>query len=142
MSTISIKGDAGLIDIRVFGYERFNAEDVSDSNWLSCEVFLDLPPYRGSFDCPLTTKGLKRFRDDVALGLSLLSGDATLTQDEELIKIKIQFVGLGKVSIEGKFVIFGPPQTDFKFIFESDQSYIQETHVKLVDICNEFPVKN
>ncbi len=57
---IVFSGTEGRLSFEVFGYERPNASDEYDANWLNTRVLIEVAAFSGSFRASLTTYDFER----------------------------------------------------------------------------------
>jgi hypothetical protein len=141
---VEIQGHGGHIKIEVQGYERPEATDEDDANWLvaSCSVVV------GEFSCilrlSLVTSDFVQFLAQLEDAVRSLSGNATFISLEEGLQIEIKFNHAGHADLFGRArsrISLVPDQSELSFSFETDQSFLARTVRELKGIVTQFPVR-
>lgn len=138
---IEIAGHGGSIKVEALRYENPSAKDLSDANWLSCNVQARIGSFSGNFSGSFTTNDFVQFRDELRGLLSRKSDTASFLTDEEQLRIKLEVGRTGTVQIEGSAQTYGMPQASLSFSFESDMSFLDQTLRDLEKLIRSFPVK-
>jgi hypothetical protein len=141
MIIVPIKGSKASIEIEILGYERPDASDVSDANWLICNVQLKIIQFQGFYEAAFTTTDFLNLKAGLEKALSNLCGSASFISDEEALSFDIKIDSNGTATIAGTAKVHGLPKLNFSFTFETDQSFLQETQNALIKVCKSFPVK-
>ena len=138
---LEIAGHMGRISIQVLSYENPMAENLSDANWLRCEVEVQAPPFSGVFSASFTTHDFTRFLEELRQILPRLGGTASFITDEDALRLAITLderSGRANVSGIAKGVHTGAA---LSFRFDSDQSFLAQACRELEAIVKEFPIK-
>jgi hypothetical protein len=142
--TVEIRGHSGHIKIEVQGYERPEATDDDDANWLvaSCNVVV------GEFTCilrlSLVTSDFVQFLAQLEKAVGSLSGNATFATLEEGLQVEINFNCAGHADLFGRArsrISLVPKQSELSFSFETDQSFLAQTLRELKGIVAQFPIR-
>ena len=139
--TVEIAGDAALVKIEVFGYERPSATHLTDANWLSCQVEVNVIGFEGHLVAAFTTLDFAEFRTTLRSGVADLKGQALFETDEDALRLRIEFSPIGHVSISGVLRDVDRPETSLTFSIESDQTYMRRTVEMLDEVLRRFPVR-
>lgn len=138
---IEIRGHGGHLRVEVLGYENPSAQDLSDANWLSCDVLVEVSAFSGNISCSFSTQDFIQFRDELRELLANRSGIASFLTDEEHLGIRLEMEATGIVRIEGMAQIYDMPQATLSFSFESDGSFLTTALRDLEKLIKVFPVK-
>lgn len=140
---IEIGGQGARLTVEVLGYENPSAQDISDANWLRCQVMIRIGERAFSADFPasFTTSDFVRFREELSTVLTKLSGTASFLTDEEALCLSIEIGRTGGALVEGVAQTDGQPQASLSFSFDSDQSFLSRTLHDLEAVVTHFPVK-
>ena len=141
LECIEISGHDGKILIQVTSYERGQATNQDDANWLRSEVTVTVGPFSGMFRCALTTFDLARFADELKISLTVLSGKVPFRTFENDIDLEISFEARGTASIRGTLKPQESLQASMAFTIDSDQSYLANTLRQLEGALRKFPVR-
>src|SRR6266566_7913832 len=98
--TVSLRGEAGVVEILVHGYEREEFSNSSDADWVSCTVNIRV----GGFSCALSAAfGASDFREfSTALkGTVQGSGTATFSPLEQQLVIEVHPSRTGSFVVKG-----------------------------------------
>ena len=137
----SLKSDSdGEVSVKVLGYERPHAADISDANWLNAEVAFNSGGCSFRYNANITTNDIKYFLDDLEKALTTLEGKASFLTDEEDIVLHLQFNKLGAVSIVGELKDINFPETKVVFELNSDQSFLSSVCSELHQLKEKYPV--
>lgn len=140
---IKVGGHAACVTVEVFGYENPSAEDISDANWIRCQVKVKIGEREFSADFPasLTTHDFAQFREELDTVLGSLDGTASFLTDEEALCLSVVVHGTGRAEVKGVAQVCDNPQASLNFSFESDQSFLNQTLHDLQALIEKFPVK-
>jgi len=138
--TINIRGHNARVTITIIGYERPDAADESDANWLSAEITCDAGDFTGSVATSLTTHEITALRDDLRRAMDALTGTVTFSPDEEALVLNLKFHVTGEASISGALQRRGEVSVALRFAFDSDQTFLTETLRELDAACNRSPI--
>jgi hypothetical protein len=141
MSECIILGDGAKIAIKAISYERARADNISDANWIACNVILDIPPFCGEFEASFSTEDFRYFERELGLLSESLAGKAVFETDEGALRLLLVMRSRGELTVEGEAVFVGTARTSLKFRFSSDQSYLDDLLRGIGTITREFPVK-
>ena len=143
-NTVQIRGDGNVIQIEVFGYERPDADDEHDANWLRAECSVTVAEFSAVLSLSLVTHDFARFTDQLEQAVKLLKGTATFSTAEEGLAVEIKFTTAGHAEVFGSVrsqTSFVPDQSILSFSFETDQSFLAQTVRELKAIIGRFPVR-
>lgn len=123
---IRIEGEGSGIIVLVQGPENPQPQHPSDASWLSCEIQVKVPPFRGSYAASIAAADFAYFEADLS---AVLSGGATamFRTDEEGIEMRIDIRPTGRAEVSGACRVLGPPQIRLDFRFESDVTMLRTT---------------
>lgn len=138
---IEIAGHGASLKVEVLGYENPSAQDLSDANWLSCNVLARIGSFSGNFNGSFTTYDFVQFRDELRELLKEQSGTASFLTDEEQLRLRVEVGRTGIARIEGVAQIHDMPQASLSFLFESDVSFLSQTLRDLEALVRSFSVK-
>lgn len=138
---IELIGYGGVLKFEVLGYENPSAQDLSDANWLRCNVLARIGTFSGNISASFTTKDFIGFRDELRALLTKQSGVASFLTDEEQVRLRVEVGMTGIVCIEGNMQTYDTPQAALSFSFESDSSLLTQALSGLERLSKEFPVK-
>jgi len=138
---ITIAGHGGRLEIIVHGYERENASNTSDANWLNCTLRFEIGLFSGATRLSLETHDIESFCQE--LKSLLLSGgnEAELAPLEDVIQCKITPTKLGHALISGTVKTCNLVNAELSFSFDSDQSYLTLTGMDLETVIEAFPIR-
>jgi hypothetical protein len=140
MMSVPIKGDGGLIVISIMNYERPQADNQSDANWLTSAVDITVGPFSGRFGLSLTTQDFVRFNTDLDQMLRTLKGKSIFQTDEDALYLEIEMGSLGHAKVSG-IARDSITQSELIFKFPTDQSYLLQTKTALAEVVTRFPVR-
>ena len=139
---IEINGQGSRLRVEVLGYENPSAQDISDANWLRCQVMIKIgEAFLADFPASFTTSDFVRFRDELSTVLTKLSGTASFLTDEEALSLSIDIGRTGGALVSGVAQTEGQPQASLSFSFDSDQSFLIQTLHGLDALVTHFPIK-
>jgi hypothetical protein len=143
--TVEIRGHGGRVRIEVYNYERPNAEDQDDVNWLSarCTVVV------GEFSCvlrlSLVTYDFFQFLSQLERAIQRVEGTALFATPEDGIDLQITIKNTGRVELSGHArsqTSHIPEQSTLSFSFETDLSFLGQTVRELKGVVAQFPIRN
>jgi hypothetical protein len=140
MTSIDIKGNSGSVVIRVKDYERPNADDESDANWLVTSVEVTAGQLSGGASLSLETHDFVRFAATLDETLRDLKGKAVFQTCEDGLYFEIEMGSLGNAKICGK-LRDRVTQSELMFQFDTDQTYLSQSKIELTKILQHFPVR-
>jgi len=145
-NTVQIRGDGGrVIQIEISGYERPDAGDEYDANWLRAKCSVTLAEFSAVLSLALVTHDFARFADELEQAVQLLKGRATFSTAEAGLGIEIKFTTAGHADVFGSArsqTSFVPDQSVLSFSFETDQTYLEQTVRELKAIVSRFPARS
>ena len=144
-NTVQIRGDGNVIQIEVFGYERPNANNEDDANWLRARCSVTVAEFSAVLRLALGTHDFARFADELEQAVQLLKGTATFSTAEAGLAVEIKFTTAGHAEVFGSArsqTSFVPDVSILSFSFETDQSFLAHTVRELKAIVSRFPVRN
>jgi len=141
MITLPIKGDAGGVLIEVSDYENASASNVSDANWLSCEIEVRASSFRGRYKASLTTEDFTCFEKELEELLSGSKQEAAFFTDEGWLRLEVTTDALGKGRVAGEASDNSSPRVSLSFAFETDRTYLEQAKNSLREITRKFPVQ-
>lgn len=141
MSTIRIKGHDGSVGIEVFRYERPNAVDRSDANWLASTIEVNAGPFSGRYSANLTTHDLAAFSAELETLLAGKNPKAVFATDEGWLSLEITIDSRGGGKVIGEASCDRGPKAKLSFVFETDQTCLAEARDSATDIVDAFPIK-
>jgi hypothetical protein len=141
MSTIQIKGHDGSVSIEVSRFERPNAIDHSDANWLSSTIEVNAGPFNGRYAATLTTHDLVAFSAELEAVLAGKNPKAVFATDEGWLSLEITVNSRGGAQVAGEAVCDRGPKAKLSFSFETDRTCLTKASQSAADIVAAFPVK-
>src|SRR6266481_2749165 len=142
---VQIRGDGNIIQIEVFGYERPDANDEYDANWLRARCSVTVAEFSAVLSLALVTHDFARFTDELEQAVQLLKGTATFSTVEAGLAIEIKFTTAGHAEVLGSArsqTSNVPDVSVLLFSFETDQSFLAHTVRELKTIMSRFPVRS
>lgn len=137
----ALVGSGAKIEIVVDGFERPNAEDESDSEWLVASVFIQLGAVTGLYAMNLTVSDIEILLGELRQVYHELSGEASFNPDEQGLTLAITCGTGGQVSVAGTARVPGAKRILLDFAFETDQSYLGRTLDELQGVAAAYPRK-
>jgi hypothetical protein len=137
----TLKGDGAELAIWVDSYERPDANDQSDANWLRCRVTGTFGRFTGSGEYSIITSELLEFEGALRAGIERQSTKANFSTTEEGLGWDIEFNSRGQATVSGFLKSNGNPEAKLSFFFQSDQSYLQQTLSELMRVNRQFPIR-
>ncbi|WP_267395715.1 MULTISPECIES: hypothetical protein [unclassified Sphingomonas] len=134
-------------DLRFCGFSLWvdrrqfpNTSDDLDGNWLVVRARMEASGARVECEGPvLETTDIKRFREQLAAMVAVLSGEATLAGSEPEINIVLTLRKIGHV--EGAIELTADHvNQEHRFAVEADQSYLPGLVQSCDSILERFPV--
>jgi hypothetical protein len=144
-NTVQIRGDGNIIQIEVFGYERPDANDEYDSNWLRARCSVTVAEFSAVLGLALVTHDFARFADELEQAVKLLKGTAIFSTVEAGLAVEIKFTTAGHAEVFGSArsqTSNVPDVSVLSFSFETDQSFLAHTVRELKTIVSRFPVRS
>jgi len=141
MNNLLIKGYNGSVEIEVSRYERPEAKDPSDANWLSTTVDVRVGPFTGHYAATLTTYDFAAFRTELEALLAGKIVKAVFAGDEGWLRLEITIGPCGSGKVNGEASCNQGVKSKLSFSFETDQTFMAETLRSLMIIVKTFPVK-
>ena len=138
---ITISGQGATIGIVIIGYEREQAENESDANWLSCSVDLRVGAFSAQYAANFATNDFREFRKQLLAHLEQQIAVAKFECDELplVLSVALSRAGIGRVS--GRATSTGQPSAALDFSFETDQSFLRSTLQQLDAALAAYPVR-
>jgi hypothetical protein len=144
-NTVQIRGDGNIIQIEVFGYERPDANDEYDANWLRARCSVTVAEFSAVLSLALVTHDFARFADELEQAVQRLKGTAIFSTVEAGLAIEIKFTTAGHAEVFGSArsqTSIVPDVSVLSFSFETDQSFLAHTVRELKTIVSRFPVRS
>ena len=144
-NTFQIRGDGNVIQIEVFGYERPDATDEYDANWLRARCSITVAEFSAVLSLVLVTHDFARFADELEQAVQLLKGKATFSTAEAGLAVEIKFKTAGHAEVSGSArsqTSFVPDVPMLSFSFETDQSFLAHTVREVKTVVSRFPVRS
>ena len=141
MSTIRIKGHDGSVSIEVSQYERPNAVNRSDANWLSSTIEVNSGPFSGRYAATLTTHDLVALCGELEGLLIGGKSKAVFATDEGWLSFEITVDSRGSGKVIGEASCDRGPKAKLSFAFETDRTCLAEARDSATGIVDAFPVK-
>ncbi len=139
-SAFSLKGENGVITVKVLGYENPQAKDVSDANWLKAEIDFNSGGCAICYRAALTTSDIKCFQDELESIFSSLEGSASFLTDEDAITLQVEISNIGAIKVSGELKEVGLAKIKVAFEFCSDQSFLGGTISELQELQSKYPI--
>lgn len=144
-NTVQIQGDGNIIQIEVFGYERPDANDEYDANWLRARCSVSVGEFSAVLSLALVTHDFARFAGELEQTVQLLKGTASFSTAEAGLAIEIRFTTAGHAEVFGsarsqRSIV--PDVSELSFSLETDQSFLAHTVRELKTIVSRFPVRS
>jgi hypothetical protein len=130
------------LSLWIDGHQFPDADDYWDANWLLIRARMETNGARVECNGPiLMTTDIGRFRDQLAIMVKTLKGEAALQPLEPDLKVVLRIQSKGQV--EGTVDITPDHMTQqHSFTLDADQTYLPA----LIDSCDvlltRFPIKN
>ena len=143
-NTVQIRGDGKAIQIEVFGYERPDADDGYDANWLRAKCSVTVAEFSVVLSLALATHDFARFTDELEQAVKVVNGTASFSTAEEGLAVEIKFTTAGHADVFGSVrsqTSSVPDVPVLSFSFETDQSFLAQTVRELKAIVSRFPVR-
>jgi hypothetical protein len=143
--TVVIRGDGGKVQIEVLNYERPNATEGSDANWLACKCGVTVREFSCDVSLSLVTDDFVRFLGDLDQAQRSLKGTAVFASLESGLTLEIKFKAAGHADVLGTVqsqLSVVPSRTKLDFSFESDQSFLSHSVEELRAVIQQFPVRS
>lgn len=137
----TLKGEGAELAIHVASYERPDADNQSDANWLHCKVTGAFGRFSGSGEYSIITSELAEFEDSLRAGIEGRSPKVSFSTTEEGFGWDIEFNSRGQATVSGFLKSPGNPKAKLSFSFQSDQSYLQQTLSDLIGVNQQFPIR-
>ena len=143
-NSVQIRGDGNVIQIEVFGYERPDASDEYDANWLRARCSVTVAEFSAVLSVALVTHDFARFADELEQAVQLLKGTASFSTAEAGLGLEIRFTTAGHAEVFGsaRSRSYVPGVSELLFSFETDQSFLAHTVREVRAIVSRFPVRN
>ena len=140
-SDVEIRGEGALIRLSIFGYERPDATEYWDANWLRSKVLVSISGFRADFPCACHSPELERFRDSLQAMSEALSRSADYSPMEPSLVLRAVIDTNGAIDWECTAEHPLGIGATLRFRFRSDQSYLRELIAQLSAALREFPVR-
>jgi len=136
-----VRGDGALIRVSILGYERPDAQDYDDGNWLNATARIAISGFRAEFPYAAYAPDLAGFLDELSALYSSMIGTASYHSLEEDFILGGRIDELG--GIEWNCVAHHPHGMGAKleFRFTSDQSHLPDLISQLTDVLSKYPVR-
>ena len=128
------------VTVFIFGYERLNAEDYWDANWLRCQISLNIPPFKGDFNASILTFEFGSFEQELKTLLALNTKSAKFKCLEGGLSLDLEVKSLGQVIVSGNANINNENNASLAFSFETELGFIERTHREVLQLIKRFPV--
>ena len=135
---IEIAGHGGYLKIEILEYENPSAQDLSDANWLSCNVIARVGAFSSSLNASFTTHDFVQFRNELQELMAKQKSTASFITDEEQLSLRVDMGNAGIVSVEGTLQTYDMPRASLVFSFESDMSFLAKTISGLRNLVKEL----
>lgn len=130
-----------MTSIKIIGYERMEASDYYDANWLVVSITADIEGIYTKFSqaCLLTRDFFEFSQQLINLNNGCIDS-AKLESFEPNIEVSISKVGsLGELNMSGKLI---PPDGNLhQFSLQIDQSYLPPIIADIKDALLKYPVR-
>lgn len=135
---LEIRGELGhRIVVRVSRYEREEAQNSDDANWLRCSVLAEVGRFRGEVDAAFMTDDFLQLSKQIDEVLQGGSRQAAFHPLEEALTVRIEVDRAGRASVQGVLRDMDGPTLSFSF--ESDLSFLRPLRGQLAEINACFP---
>jgi hypothetical protein len=141
IQSVVFSGTEGRLSFEIFGYERPNASDEYDANWLNTRVLIDVGAFSGSFRASLTTYDFERLYAQLGEAVDRLSGRAEFQSAEGDVSFSVEFFARGHATVSGALKPESSEKDALTFSFETDQSSLSETVQQLGAAMRRLPVR-
>jgi hypothetical protein len=139
---LEFAGDGGAsIVLEVGGYERPDATNDDDAQWLSCRVAVRVEPLNFSYPLALRTGELVAFNAQLLVA-ARDSGKAELKTVEGAFAIALHFNRTGQIASVATCRFTSVADVNVSFAFQNDASYMLRTQRQLDQLLQRFPVKS
>lgn len=136
-----VRGDGAVIRVSILGYERPDAQDYDDGNWLNASVHIAISGFRAEFPYAARASDLANFLSELSALYSSMRGTAKYHSLEEDIILDGRIDEIG--GIEWSCVAQHPHGIGAKleFRFRADQSYLPDLVSQLTEVLSKYPVR-
>ncbi len=138
---IEIEGDGSKLMIEVLGYERPNAADAEDANWLLCRIELKVGTFSGEFNSSFLTHEFSSFLQGCLAVLEKSEGTAQLAHIEDALRLELSMEKSGRGKITGQAKVLDVSQTILSFVFNTDLTFLTKTCAGLEEALKKYPKK-
>lgn len=135
-----ISGNSALLTIDVISYERPNATEFYDSNWLRCKVSCQIGSLRITEDMSLQTSDFLLLQESISAFKQHRVCEIKFVTLEEQLQFTIQREQSTHIKIKGAISAIPPSSGIFTFEFEAE-ALSDSTIESLEDITLNFPVR-
>lgn len=139
--SVEVRGHGANVRIEVVGYENPAAENVSDSNWLTCRVHVNIAGFEAHVLAAFTTQDFAAFSRSLRSAVADLNGEAKFETDEETLLLTATFNTSGSVSVIGAVREPNRKGTFLSFSFETDQTFMGHAVDALSEVTRQFPIR-
>ncbi len=141
IQSVVFSGTEGRLSVQVFGYERSNAADEYDANWLNTRVLIEVGAFSGRFRASLTTYDFERLYAQLGEVVERLSGRVEFESAESDVSFSVEFSARGNAIMLGVLKPEGSEKDALTFKLEIDQSSLSETVQQLGAVVRKLPVR-
>jgi len=141
VQAVVFSGTEGRLSFELFGYERPNASDEYDANWLNTRVFIEVGAFSGRFRASLTTYDFERLYAQLREAVERLSGRIEFESAEGDVSFSVEFSARGHAIVSGVLKPEGSEKDALTFKLETDQSSLSETVQQLGVVVRKLPVR-
>jgi hypothetical protein len=138
---IEIKGQGCTLCIRVLGYTTTEAENLSDANWLVCDVRASIGPFQGEVSATFTTQDFAQFSEELQALHEQQTSTASFETHEQVLELKVEATSGGRLTLMGVVRYALGPRVALSFALEVDQSYLPPVLSALRTVTKQFPVR-
>jgi hypothetical protein len=140
VANLTLLGELGRrLVIEVHGYERDEALDPYDANWLRCSAEVEQGAFRGSVKASFATGDLTRFLSELDGIMTGSRAVASFDTMEEALAFRVEVNRAGRAMVTGKLREADAPRAELSFAFETDRSFLMTAHADLKRIVSAFP---
>lgn len=142
MVTMRIEGHSGRkVVVAVHGYERDDADNPDDANWVRSSVTAEMGSFGGAVEAAFCTHDFARFLAALKEVVAGTGPMASFRTHEEALEVDVQVERTGQATVTGTLRQTDQGTTSLAFSFSSDVTYLTHTVRDLQQVVESFPVR-
>lgn len=139
---LTFGGDGGQVELHVLGYERPEAAEGPDANWLACEVSASVSGFQARFQASIESGDIADFSATLRALIAGRVESAVLETDEGQIRVRLDLHRTGRAEVEAELAsATSRPGGLLKLRFESDQTFISALARSVESTLKAYPVR-